>query len=190
MPTERIKMRKIREVLRLKYDLGLSKQQIATSCNICKTSVKRYLRRAEELGLAWPLPTELDDAGLELLLYPSEERFRHEMPDLQYIHQELKRKGVTLFLLWEEYRERVPAGISYSRLCQVYREFKGQLHPTMRQNHKAGEKLFVDYAGLTVPYVDRDTGEIFQAQIFVGVLGASNYTYAEATKSQSLPDWT
>ncbi len=189
MPTERIKMRKIREVLRLKYDLGLSKQQIATSCNICKTSVKRYLRRAEELGLAWPLPTELDDAGLELLLYPSEERFRHEMPDLQYIHQELKRKGVTLFLLWEEYRERVPAGISYSRLCQVYREFKGQLHPTMRQNHKAGEKLFVDYAGLTVPYVDRDTGEIFQAQIFVGVLGASNYTYTEATKSQSLPDW-
>ncbi|MCK4607859.1 MAG: IS21 family transposase [Gammaproteobacteria bacterium] len=189
MPAERINMRKIREVLRLKNELGLSRRQIATSCNIGKTSVKRYLERANKAKLSWPLPANLADAALELLLYPSEARFRHEMPDLERIHQELKRKGVTLYLLWEEYKERVPNGISYSRICQIYRDFKGQLHPSMRQNHKAGEKLFVDYSGLTVPYVNRDTGEVYQAQVFVGVLGASNYTYAEATKSQSLPDW-
>jgi len=189
MPAERINMRKIREVLRLKYELGLTKLQIVTSCNIGMSSVKRYLRRAREVNLSWPLPVELDDTALELLLYPSEERFQHELPDLQHIHQELKRKGVTLYLLWEEYKSKVPNGISYSRFCQIYRGFKNKLPIAMRQEHKAGEKVFVDYAGLTLPYVDRDTGEVLQAQIFVGVLGASNYTYAEATKSQALPDW-
>ncbi len=116
MPAERIKMRKIREVLRLKYDVRLSKQQIAISCNISTTSIERYLAKAKAVGLSWPVPSDLDDAALELLLYPSEARFRHEMPDLQHVHQELKRKGVTLYLLWEEYREKVPDGISYSRL--------------------------------------------------------------------------
>lgn len=189
MPAERIKMRKIREVLRLKYELGLTKKQIVTSCNIGMSSVKRYLRQARELNLSWPLPKDLDDLALELLLYPSEKKFRHELPDLQNIHQELKHKGVTLYLLWEEYKSKEPKGISYSRFCQIYRDFKNKLPIAMRQEHKAGEKTFVDYAGLTVPYVDRYTGEILQAQIFVGVLGASNYTYAEATKSQALPDW-
>ena len=189
MPAERIKMRKIREILRLKHELGLSKKQVATSCNIGTTSVERYLSRAKLAGLNWPLPKDLDDAALELLLYPSEAKFRHEMPDFEHIRQEMKRKGVTLYLLWEEYSSRVPDGISYSRLCQVYRDFKSQLPITMRQNHKAGEKVFVDYAGLTVPYVNRETGEVLEAQVFVGVLGASNYTYTEVTKSQSLPDW-
>ena len=169
MPAERIKMRKIREVLRLKYELGLTKLQVVTSCNIGMSSVKRYLRRAREVNLSWPLPVELDDAALELLLYPSEERFRHELPDLQHIHQELKRKGVTLYLLWEEYKSKMPNGISYSRFCQIYRDFKNKLPIAMRQEHKAGEKVFVDYAGLTLPYVDRDTGEVLQVQIFVGV---------------------
>lgn len=189
MPAERINMRKIREVLRLQYSLGISPRQIAISCNICRTSVRRYLERAKAAGINWPLPENLDDLSLELLLYPSEARFRHELPNLQEIHKELKRKGVTLYLLWEEYKDRAPDGISYSRLCQLYRDFKDDLHPVMRQSHKAGEKLFVDYAGLTVPWIDRITGEVHQAQIFVGVLGASNYTYVEATKSQSLPDW-
>ncbi len=189
MPAERIKMRKIREVLRLKHELGLSKTQIATSCNIGTTSIERYLAKAKLAELHWPLPPDLDDAALELLLYPSEARFRHEMPDFERIRQELKRKGVTLYLLWEEYKSSAPDGISYSRLCYLYRDFKKELPITMRQNHKAGEKVFVDYSGLTAPYVDRDTGEILEAEIFVGVLGASSYTYAEATKSQGLPDW-
>ena len=122
MPAERIKMRKIREVLRLKYELGLTKKQIVTSCNIGMSSVKRYLRRAREVNLSWPLPTDLDDLALELMLYPSEERFRHELPDLQHIHQELKRKGVTLHLLWEEYKDKEPGGVSYGRFCQIYKK--------------------------------------------------------------------
>ncbi|MHC4397765.1 MAG: IS21 family transposase, partial [Planctomycetota bacterium] len=185
---ERINMRKIREVLRLKYTSKLSRRQIATSCNLGRTTTRTYLERAEQAGITWPLPKDLDDTALEQLLYPSGIRYQAG-PDFQHIHNELKRKGMTLYLLWEEYKGINPDGVSYSRFCQLYRGFKNQLHPVMRQNHKAGEKAFVDYAGLTVGYVDRETGEIFQAQIFVGVLGASNYTYAEATRSQSLPDW-
>jgi transposase len=189
MPAERIKMRKIREVLRLKHELCLSDRKIATSCNMGATSVKRCLSRAKSAGLTWPLAPGLDDAQLELLLYPSEKRFKREEPDFEHIRQELKRPGVTLQLLWEEYKATVPEAISYSRLCYLYRDFKKELPISMRQNHKAGEKVFVDYSGLTVPYVNRDTGEILAAEVFVGVLGASNYTYAEATKSQGLPDW-
>lgn len=188
MPAERMNMRKIREVLRLKYASGLSNRQIATSCKLGRTSVRRYLEKAAQAGLNWPLPEELDDAALELLLYPSESKLCYVL-DFQNIYLELKRKGVTLYLLWEDYKAITPEGLGYTRFCQLYREFKKQLNPVMRQNHKAGEKVFVDYAGLTIGYVNRETGEIFQAQIFVGVLGASNYTFTEATRSQSLPDW-
>lgn len=189
MPAERISMRKIREVLRLKYEMGLSERVIALSCQLSKTSISRYLARAKQLDLVWPLPDTLDDKALECLLYPSEIKYTYTAPDWRWVHQELKKKGVTLELLWNEYHALEPRGISYSRFCQRYRDFKQTLEPVMRQTHKAGEKLYVDYAGMTVPWTDRNSGEIFEAQIFVAVLGASNYTFVEATASQRLPDW-
>lgn len=189
MPAERINMRKIREVLRLKYEMGLSEREIALSCCLSKTSVSRYLERAKRAALTWPLPDTLDDSALECLLYPSEVKLHYTPPDWHWVHQEMKKKSVTLELLWNEYQAIEPRGISYSRFCQLYRDFKQMLEPVMRQTHKAGEKLFVDYAGMTLPWIDRITGEIFEAQIFVAVLGASNYTFVEATQSQRLPDW-
>lgn len=190
MPMERLVMRKIREVLRLKHVCGLSNVKIAISCNISRESVRNYLRRVSQANLSWPLPEELDDGALEGLLFPSENiNARLSQPDCQWVHQELKRKGVTQWLLWEEHKAAHPDGVSYSRFCQLYREFKSTLSVSMRQSHVAGEKLFVDYAGLTITWIDRTTGEEQQAQIFVAVLGASNYTFVEATRTQSLQDW-
>ena len=192
MPAKRLSMRKIKEVLRLKWGNGMSNRRIAASSGIGRPTVSEYLRRAEEAGLSWPLPDDLDDARLERLLFPpvpdlpAQER---GIPDWAHIHGELKHKGVTLFLLWQEYRANHPDGYQYSWFCEHYRAWQGKLDMVMRQDHRAGEKLFVDYAGQTVPIIDRATGEIREAQIFVAVLGASNYTYAEATWSQSLPDW-
>jgi transposase len=185
-------MRKIKEVLRLKWAQGLSNRQIAKACGIGRPTVGEYLRRAAEAGLAWPLPADLDEATLERQLFPSPPSLPAQargVPDWAHVHQELKRKGVTLFLLWQEYRETHPEGYQYSWFCDHYRAWQGKLDVVMRQDHRAGEKLFVDYAGQTMPVVDRDTGEIREAQIFVAVLGASNYTYAEATWTQGLTDW-
>lgn len=190
MTMERISMRKIREVLRLKYTANLSNSQIGTSCNLSKECVRKYLKRAEKAGLSWPLPEEMDDLALEGLLFKAEYRPPHiPAPDWQIVHQEMKKKGVTLVLLWEEYKQIYPQGYQYSRFSELYRNFRAKLHPTMRQTHKAGEKLFVDFSGLTVPWVDKLTGEIYKAEIFVAVLGASNYTYVEALDAQSLPCW-
>jgi len=185
-------MRKVKEVLRLKWACGLSKRKIAASCRIGRATVSEYLRRAEAAGLNWPLPEGLDEAALERRLFPvalplpTEQRPQPVWAD---IRRELKRKSVTLFLLWQEYKEIYPQGYQYSRFCYLYRDWQGKLHIVMRPEHRAGEKLFVDYAGQTVPIINRSTGEEHQAQLFVAVLGASNYTYAEATWSQSLPDW-
>jgi len=192
MPAKRLSMRKIREVLRLKWARGMSNRKIATSCGIGRPTVSEYLRRAEEAGLSWPLPADLDDARLERLLFPPPPDLPAEsrgIPDWAYIHKELRHKHVTLFLLWQEYRQSHPKGYQYSWFCEHYRAWRGKLDVVMRQNHRAGEKLFVDYAGQTVPIIDRNTGEIREAQVFVAVLGASNYTFAEATWSQALPDW-
>jgi transposase len=185
-------MRKIKEVLRLRWGHGLSKRKTAKSCGISRPAVDEYLRRAEAAGLSWPLPADLDDGALEQLLFPGAPSLPapvRSLPDWPTIHQELRRKGVTLFLLWQEYREHHPQGYQYSWFCERYRAWQGKLDVVMRQDHRAGEKLFVDYAGQTVPVVDRFTGEVREAQIFVAVLGASNYTYAEATWTQGLPDW-
>jgi transposase len=185
-------MRKIQEVLRLKWSQGLSNRQIAKACGIARPTVGEYLRRAAEAGLAWPLPAGLDEANLERQLFPPPPSLPAPVrgePDWSLVHQELRRKGVTLFLLWQEYRETHPEGYQYSWFCDHYRAWQGKLDVVMRQDHRAGEKLFVDYAGQTMPVVDRGTGEIREAQIFVAVLGASNYTYAEATWTQGLPDW-
>ncbi len=192
MPAKRLSMRKITEILRLKWANGLSNRQIATACGVARPTVGEYLRRATDAGLSWPIPSDLDEATLEHRLFPPPPTLPaadRGIPDWPAIHSELKRKGVTLFLLWQEYRETHPNGYQYSWFCDHYRAWQGKLDVVMRQNHRAGEKLFIDYAGQTMPVVDRLTGEPRQAQIFIAVLGASNYTYAEATWTQSLPDW-
>jgi len=185
-------MRRIREVLRLSWEGGLSDRVVARSCSLARSTVAKYLHLAREAGLSWPLPEDLTDEALERRLFPGPasceagERFT---PDWAEVHRELKRKGVTLHLLWDEYKEAHPDGYRYSAFCARYRAWRGTLDVSMRQDHKAGEKLFVDYCGHTVPITDRATGELREAQVFVAVLGASNYTFAEATWTQSLPEW-
>jgi len=192
MSQERLTMRKLREVLRLKLECGLSERAIARSCSIARSTVAEYLRRAEAAGLSWPLPAELDEAALFRLLFPVREPSNSRTipcPDWSVIHTELHKKSVTLRLLWVEYREAHPDGYGYSQFCEHYRQWAKRLKPSMRFTHIGGEKAFVDYAGQTVPIVNPETGEVHQAQIFVGVLGASSYTYAEGHWSQDLPNW-
>ncbi len=192
MANRRKSMRKVRQVLRLAWEAGLNKRQIARSLSMSPTTVGEYLYRAEAAGLSWPLPAEMDDAQLEARLYPVVPKGKADkrpLPNWPEVHQELKRKGVTLLLLWQEYKAIHPEGLQYSQFCERYRYFASKLDLVMRQHHRAGEKLFVDYAGQTVAVVDRATGEICEAQIFVATLGASNYTYAEATWTQGLPHW-
>ena len=192
MAGRRLSMRKIKEVLRLKWHHGHSNKQIALSCKISRSTVREYLYRAEKAGLTWPLDTALDDGALEFLLYPvkaaipSSER---SMPSMEYLHRELRRKGVTLQLLWYEYKEANPDGYQYSQFCLLYRQWRNKLDVTLRQEHRAGEKLFIDYCGQTFPVINSGTGEITQAEIFIAALGASSYTFAEATPSQELPFW-
>ena len=188
---KRLAMRKIKEVIRLGTQ-GLSPRRIGESLGIGRTTVQECLGRARAAGLSWPLPEELSDADLEHRLYPRATgaiRGSFPQPDWAYVHRELKRKGVTLALLWEEYRSVHPDGYGYSRYCELYRRWEGRLSPVMRQHHVAGERLFVDYSGTTLDVICAKTGEIRTAQLFVATLGASNYTYVEATWTQSLPDW-
>lgn len=185
-------MRKIRETLRLHHDSGLGQRPIARCLDISRTTVGDYLHRAKIAGLGWPLPQDLSDQQLYNRLFPPAapaSASDRSLPDCAYLHTELKRKGVTLMLLWEEYQADHRQGYRYSHFCDLYRQWVRKLKISMRQIHKAGEKLFVDYAGQTLPIVNPHTGEITEAQIFVAVLGASSYTFAEATLSQNLPDW-
>jgi transposase len=186
-------MRKIRELLRLHLGEGLSRRQAAIAAGMPYATAADHLARAERAGLGWPLPPELDDADLEARLFvPPSARPPTELrpvPDWPTVHRELRRKGVTLQLLWLEYREDHPDGFGYSWFCQTYRAWQGRLDRVMRQEHRAGEKLFVDFAGMTLPITDPDSGEVWQAELFVAVLGASNYTHVEALASQALPHW-
>jgi transposase len=184
-------MRKIREILRLKWTADLSDRVIARSCAIARSTVAECFKRAAKAGLSWPLPENLDDDALERLLYPPlvVMEAAREQPDWSLLQKEMKRKGVTLALLWDEYKANYPGGYQYSQFCNLYRNFLSRVDCCMRQVHVAGEKLFVDYCGQTVPLTDSATGAVKQAQVFVAVMGASSYTYAEATLSQSLPDW-
>lgn len=191
MPTMRIPMHKFREILRLKYDAQLSHRQIARAMNVSQGAVSKYVSLAQACGLGWPLPDGLDDAALEARLFARETSPSHyREPDFGTIHQELKRKGVTRQLLWAEYvAEHPESAYRYTQFCTRYRDWLNQQRRSLRQQHRAGEKLFIDYAGPTVPVIDAQTGEVRSAQVFVAVLGASNYTYAEATWGQSLPEW-
>jgi len=185
-------MRQVREVLRLKHVCGHSGHRIAAAIGISRYTVAEYLRRAAVLGITWPVPPELDDVALERRLFtppfaaPEEQR---PQPDWARIHAELRRPGVTLSLLWQEYRAGHLDGYGYSRFCDLHAEWRARISPTMRQTHVAGDKLFVDYAGQTAAVIDPLTGEVRRAQVFVAALGASNYTYAEARWTQSLADW-
>ncbi len=192
MPQERLTVRKIREILRLRWGCQLSERVVARSCRISHSTVGDYVKRAENAGLHWPLPEELSDTQLYDLLFPRTEQVvptATPLPDWEKVHRELAKKGVTLRLLWLEYLEQFPQGYSYSQFCQLYRDWAGKLPPTMHMEHKAGDKMFVDYAGQTVPVLDPQTGEIREAEVFVAVLGASSYTYAEAQWHQDLPNW-
>lgn len=194
MANTRLSMRKIKEVLRLKHHCGLSRRQIAHSCQISRSTAGDYLYRAEKAGIGWPLPEGLTDQELEQKLFPSqptEAVSSRSLPDFDYIYRELKahkKLNLTLDLLWREYKEQHPDGYQYSQFCDLYRRFRDKLDYCMRQDHRGGEKLFVDYAeGL--PLVNPKTGEPIPTQLFVAVWGASNYTYAEASLTQQLPDW-
>lgn len=185
-------MRKIREILRLKHEIGLGLRDIARSVHVATSTVHGLLGRVTAAKLSWPLPEDLDDERLEQLLYPGEPEAEQQRPepDWEQVHQELRRKGVTLQLLWLEYKQDHPdAGYQYSQFCARYNRWREKLDVVMRQTYAPGEYAAVDYAGPTVPVQDRKTGEIKQAQIFVGVLAASNYLYAEATWTQGLRDW-
>jgi transposase len=193
MPAKReLTMRQIRQILRLVRD-GISAREIGRMLGVARSTVQDNLRRAEAAGLAWPLPADLNDAVLEERLFARagvKRGFRRRAePDWTALACELKRPGVNLMLLWEEYRQSHPEGYGYSRFCELFREFEARLSPVMRQDHAAGDKVFVDYSGKKIAIVDRATGVVREAEIFVGVLGASSFTYAEASWTQGLADW-
>lgn len=192
MPAAKISMPQLTELLRL-HAAGLSQRRIAQSLDLSVGVVNKYLQLAQARGLSWPLPPELTEAALGQLLEPPATPTpdtHGAAPDCAVMHRELQRKGVTRLLLWEEYVAAFPdQHYSYAQFCRRYRDWRAGVKPTLRQTHLAGEKLFVDYAGQTVPIVEALTGEYWPAQIFVAVLGASSYTYAEATATQQLPDW-
>ena len=193
MSQERLSMKKIEEALRLKWSCGLTIRAIARSCGISHSTVSEYLNRAEKAGLKWPLPETLDEAGLYRLLFPEKVKSANSpakpLPDWEYVRKEMKKANVTLRLVWDEYRAAHPDGYAYSQFCDRYRHYLQKLDPPMRLDHKGGEKLFVDYAGDTIPITNPETGEVSQAQVFVAVQGASSYTYAEAQISQQMPHW-
>ncbi len=193
MPAKRLSMRKLTAVLRLHFEHGFSNRAISRTCSISPTTVGEYIQRFLASGLSWPLPEDLDETRLHRKLLPDSTADPSpaplQMPDMKYLHRELRRPGVTLMLLWEEYRARDPGGYSRTQFYHHYRSWAGRLNPTMRQDHKAGEKVFVDYAGKRPEIVDPRTGEIRKVELFIGCLGASGYIYAEATSTQQLPDW-
>ncbi len=186
-------MRRIRQLLALRFGAGASTRAIGRELGIAPSTVREYLARATAAGIGWPLAADFTDEALVARLFANGgvragARFRAE-PDWAALALEFKRPAVNLQILWDEYREVHPDGYAYSRFCELFREFERRLSPTMRQQHVAGHKAFVDYSGKRVPITDPVTGQVRMAEIFVAVLGASGLTYAEATWTQALPDW-
>jgi len=180
---------KVREILRLGLKYQLGDREISRSCGVSHVTVWAYLKQVKESGLSWTDVALLGETQILKLVrgaHPSKTNRPIPEPDWEYIHKELRKKGVTLQLLWEEYKEQYPDGYQSTQFYEHYKRWKRTISPWMRQNHKAGDKLFVDYAGHTVPIYSQKTGDAYQAQIFVAVLGMSNYTYAEATWDQTL----
>jgi transposase len=186
-------MRHIKEILRLKHQNRLSVREIARSCGVPASTVGDYLNRAQGAGLAWPLPEDLTEPQLmerlmSAVAVPRPPAPAKPLPDWPALREQLRRKGVTLQLLWREYRQNHPEGYGYSRFCELYERWAETLEPVLRQTHEPGQKLFVDWAGLKVPIHHAD-GTVTQASLFVAVLGASNKTYAEAFASEQLEHW-
>jgi transposase len=187
-------MRKTREVLRLYFELKLGQRQIARSANVSQSTVHEYIERFRAAGLSWPIAADMPEVDLERKLFPDDSGASRPAaktpPDFAHIHQQLQsHQHTTLQLLWEEYRASHADGYGYSRFCHHYQRYKQQQDLVLRQQHKPGEKLFVDWAGATIPLYDPATGQVHPAQLFVAVLGASNYTYAEATEDQQMASW-
>ena len=185
-------MRKITEVLRLRHDLGFDYRQIASSCLLGLGTISEYLKRAEAAGLKWPLPDGMSEDKLDKLLFGRRESAEPErpLPDFGNIHEQLRtHKHLTLQLLWDEYRQTQPEGYGYSRFCELYQRFRGKLDPVLRQEHTPGEKMFVDWAGDTLPVHDASSGHVHPMQLFVSVLGYSSYTYAEVAADQQMEAW-
>jgi transposase len=193
MPQVRLSVRKIREVIRLHFEAGLSNRAAARACQVSNSTVGEYLERAKKAGLSWPLPEGLSDQELCLRLYPEESITKTEterpMPDWDEVHRELSKRGVTLTLLWQEYRQKHPDGYGFTQFRVYYQRWNKTHTNTMRLPHKAGEEMQVDYAGMTVAITNPETGEISRAVVFVATLPASSYTYAEIQLSQELQHW-
>jgi transposase len=192
LPARRTSMRRTKDILRLRFELGLGLRQIARSLSISVGTVHDYLQRAEAAGIKWPLPESFDDRLLEAALFRQPTvpvPARKTPPDYGVIHQQLQKPHVTLQLLWEEYQEVNPDGYRYSRFCELYQRWRRKQDVVLRQQHKPGERMFVDWAGATIAIHDRSTGEISQAPLFVATLGASSYTYAEIARNQQLDSW-
>ena len=189
MPAERVSMRRVREILRLKHACGATDRAIARSLGVARSTVALTFERVAAAGLTWPLPEGLSERVLEAMLYAgagAKQGLRRKAePDWTHVHRELRRPGVTLMLLWEEYRAAEPGGYGYNRWCELYRAWEGRLSPPMRQSHPAGERLFVDYAGQTVEIVDGRTGEVREAQVFVATLGGPDQEPGSASGSGS-----
>lgn len=192
MAAVRLPMRQLREIIRLKLKVGKSGRKIAKCVGVSPATVSEYLGRVKVAKLTWPLPPELDDDGsLNRLLFPEEGRHTGQRPepDWSEVNGELRRKGVTKTLLWNEYREKHPDGYEFSRFCDLFQRWSAHLTVTMRQSHRAGEKCFVDFSGDGIDVVDRGTGECRKAKLFVAVLGASSLTYVEPVFGEDLPTW-
>jgi transposase len=185
-------MRKIREVMRLRDSVKASRREIALSVGIARSTVAEYFYRSDAAGLSWPLPEGISDEELDRLLFPpvsSIDEPARALPNWSDIKRELSRKGVTLLLLWQEYKDANPEGYGYSRFASLYREWLDKTDCRMRQHHKAGEKEWVDFVGLTMPLTNASTGEVRQVQIFASALGASQRIFAKAYESQTLENW-
>jgi len=192
-------MRKIREILRLHFDSKLNHRQISASTGVSKGTVSQYLSRAAAAGLTQEQARDMEDAEVEARLFHS--LGRREPPtrapiDMTWVHRELQRSGVTLMLLWSEYAEAARCGLAvgavpygYSQFCELYSRYQGNVDVTMRQVHLAGEKVFIDYSGKQPCIHDLLTGEVNEVELFTGVMGASNYTFAEATRTQKKRDF-
>jgi len=192
MPRKPLSMRKLKEMLRLKHQAALTDRQIGRSLGLSHTTVSTYLQRAAEAGVSWPLAEEMEEEQLQALLVGSScqpSSPSRPLPEMDYLHQELKRKGVTLQLLWEEYRAQHPSGYGYTQFCEYYGRWKKKLSPVLRQRYIAGEKTLVDWAGATIPWHNTTEKQEKEAFLFIGVLGASNYTFAEAFPNQQLDHW-
>lgn len=186
----RLSMNKISELLRQRFALKRSYRDISRSLNMSISTVSDYLARTRVAGVTWPLAEGLSEEELyQRLFLPVEPISERPLPDWEYVQKEVRKKGMTLLLLWREYRDQHESGVGYAQFCGLYRRHSKGKDPVMRQIHKAGEKTFVDYSGMKMEWIDPKHGDIFEAEIFVGCLGASQFIFAEATKSQQLPDW-